>query len=78
MGFRPPLSIYLPDHLDAAKSLNNLALLLKEQGAYAEAPALYERALVTFERVLEPNHSLIRTTQAALAKLDDHLRAGQA
>jgi len=37
-------------------SLNNLALLLKDQGELAAARPLYERALDIDERVLGPDH----------------------
>jgi len=33
-----------PDHPDIAQSLNNLAVLYKTQGRYAEAEPLYKRA----------------------------------
>ncbi len=39
-----------------AASLNNLALLYKAQGRYAEAAPLYKRALAIFEKVLGLDH----------------------
>jgi tetratricopeptide (TPR) repeat protein len=37
-----------------ANSLNNLASLLSDQGDYAGARPLYERALATYEKALGP------------------------
>ena len=45
-----------PDHPHAAKALNNLAELYRVQGRYAEAEALYKRALIIGEKVLGPDH----------------------
>ena len=45
-----------PDHPDTATYLNNLALLYDNQGLYAKAEPLYERALVISEKVLGPDH----------------------
>ena len=58
-------------------SLNNLALLLHKQGAYADARPLYERALVICKRVLGSNHPHTQTIQANLAILDKHLHTDQ-
>jgi len=44
------------DHPDTAISLNNLAVLYRAQGRYAEAEPLHQRALAIRERVLGPNH----------------------
>jgi class 3 adenylate cyclase/tetratricopeptide (TPR) repeat protein len=44
------------DHLDVARSLDNLAVALGKQGRYAEAQALIERALLICERALGPDH----------------------
>ena len=45
-----------PEHPDTAMSLNNLAVLLKDQGDLAGARPLYERALAITEKVLGPEH----------------------
>ena len=39
-----------------ATSLNNLGLLYLAQGKYAEAEALYQRALAILEKSLGPEH----------------------
>ncbi len=39
-----------------ATSLNNLAVLYKAQGRYAEAEPLYQRALVIWEKAPGPEH----------------------
>ncbi len=39
-----------------ATSLNNLALVYDDQGRYAEAEPLYQRALPIFEKALGPEH----------------------
>ncbi len=49
-------SLYGPMHTDTAVSLNNLAMLLKDQGDLAEALPLYERALAIEEKVLGLDH----------------------
>ena len=43
-------------HPDTAISLNNLALLYKEQGKYDDAEPLYKRALAVREEVLGSVH----------------------
>jgi tetratricopeptide (TPR) repeat protein len=45
-----------PEHTDTATSLNNLALLYKNQGKYEQAEPLIKRALAIRERVLGPDH----------------------
>ena len=45
-----------PEHPHTATSLNNLALVLKDQGDLAAARPLYERALAIDEKVLGPEH----------------------
>ena len=44
-----------PEHPDLA-TLNNLALLYRDTGRYAEAEPLYERALVILDKSLPPDH----------------------
>ena len=41
-----------PEHPDVTLSLNNLALLHRDQGNYAEAAPLYRRSLAIWEKVL--------------------------
>ncbi len=45
-----------PDHPELAKSLNNLANVYEEEGKYAQAEPLYQRALALAERANGPNH----------------------
>jgi tetratricopeptide (TPR) repeat protein len=45
-----------PEHPDTARSLNNLALLPRDQGDLAGARPLFERALAIRENVLGPEH----------------------
>src|SRR5262249_37554015 len=45
-----------PEHPDTATSLNNLALVLHDQGDLAAAPSLHERALAIKEKALGPEH----------------------
>ena len=49
-----------PDHPDTASSLNNLALLYQDQGKYAEAEPLYQRALAICEQQLGASHPSTR------------------
>ena len=44
------------DHPDTATSLNNLAVLYRAQGKYAEAEPLYQRALAIYEQQLGQDH----------------------
>jgi tetratricopeptide (TPR) repeat protein len=45
-----------PEHTYTLNSLNNLAILCKNQGKYEEAEPLFQRALETKERVLGSEH----------------------
>ena len=45
-----------PEHPLTAASLNNLALLLRNQGDLAAARPLFERALAITEKALGPEH----------------------
>ena len=45
-----------------AESLNDLALLYDNQGQYAKAEPLYERALAALERALGLEHPAVTTT----------------
>ncbi|RTR18398.1 tetratricopeptide repeat protein, partial [Azospirillum griseum] len=45
-----------PDHLDTARSLNNLAVLYDTQGKLEAAAPLHARALAIKERALGPDH----------------------
>ena len=58
-----------PDHPDAAATLNNFAVLLREQGDLAAARPLYERALAIREKALGPDHFDTATSLANLAVL---------
>ncbi len=52
-----------------AASLNNLALLHKVQGNYAEAEPLYKRALAIWEKALGPEHPDVATSLENYAAL---------
>ena len=58
-----------PEHLDAATSFNNLALLYDHQGRYEQAEPLYQRALGILEKALGPEHSDVATSLNNLAML---------
>jgi tetratricopeptide (TPR) repeat protein len=44
------------DHVDVARSLNNLADLYQRQARYADAEPIYKRALDIRERTVGPDH----------------------
>jgi hypothetical protein len=50
------LAVRGPDHPDTARSLNNLASVLRAQGDLDGPAALHERALAIFEPRLGPDH----------------------
>jgi len=56
-------------HAYTALSLNNLAVLLQDQGELAAASPLLERALATYERVLGTDHPDTATARANLGSL---------
>ena len=60
-----------PEHPETGRSLNNLALLLQDQGDFAGARPLYERALAIYEKALGPEHP---RTAASLNDLANLLR----
>jgi tetratricopeptide (TPR) repeat protein len=45
-----------PEHASVTTSLNDLALLYNNQGRYADAEPLYQRALTISEKALGPGH----------------------
>ena len=49
------------EHPAVAGSLNNLALLYHNQGQYAQAEPLYQRALAIREKALSPEHPAVAT-----------------
>ncbi len=57
------------DDVRLATSLNNLALLHKAQGRYAEAEPLYQRALAIREKALGPEHPDVATSLENYADL---------
>ena len=58
-----------PEHPDTATSLNNLAVLLQDQGDLAAARPLFERALAIREKALGPEHPDTATSLNNLAVL---------
>ena len=58
-----------PDHPNVATSLNNLAVLYKTQGRYADAEPLYKRSLAIREKALGPDHPDVATSLNNLAAL---------
>ena len=58
-----------PEHPDTARSLNDLADLLRDQGDFAGARPLHERALAIREKALGPEHPATATSLNNLAIL---------
>jgi tetratricopeptide (TPR) repeat protein len=58
-----------PEHETTARALNNLALMLQNQGDLASARPLYERALALFEGALGPDHVTTAESLNNLASL---------
>jgi hypothetical protein len=58
-----------PEHPDTARSLNNLAVLLMDQGDLAGARPLIERGLAIREKVLGPGHPETARSLQNLARL---------
>ena len=50
-------------------TLNNLAVLYKDMGRYAEAEPLYQRALTIFAQALGPTHPKVVTCRQNYAQL---------
>jgi hypothetical protein len=61
-----------PEHPGTAISLDNLALLLSDQGDLAAARPLHARALAVHEKVLGPEHPDTATSLNNLAGLLSH------
>jgi tetratricopeptide (TPR) repeat protein len=61
-----------PEHPDTARSLNSLALLLRDEGDLAEARPLHERALAIYEKVRGPENP---ATATSLNNLDERFRS---
>ena len=60
-----------PEHSDAATSVNNLIWrhFSYNQGQYAKAKPLYQRALAIWEKALDPEHPNVVTSLNNLAAL---------
>jgi tetratricopeptide (TPR) repeat protein len=58
-----------PDHPDAGRLLNNVALLYQAQGRSADAEPLFKRAVAIAEKSLGPDHSDVATLLINLAGL---------
>jgi len=63
-----PLS-FAPDHPSVANALNNLALLYRGQGRYADAEPLHKRSLAIHEKALGPDHPIVAQSLNNLAEL---------
>jgi tetratricopeptide (TPR) repeat protein len=61
--------VHGPEHRDMAPRLNNLAVLLKDQGDLSAARPLFERALVVYEKEYGPEHPDTATAIDNLASL---------
>ena len=57
------------DHPDVGASLNNLAVLYRNQGKYAQAQLLHKRSLAIWEKTLGPDHPNMATGLENLAAL---------
>ncbi len=58
-----------PEDTRLATSLNNLALLYHDEGKYAEAEPLYQRALAINEKTLGPEHPSVALSLENYAEL---------
>jgi CHAT domain-containing protein len=58
-----------PDHPEVATALNNLAVLYRAQGRYADAEPLYKRALAISEKALGSDHPTVAQWLNNLANL---------
>ena len=77
-----------PEHPHVARSLNGLATLYADQGQYAKADPLYQRALTILEKALGAEHSdvvhrlnnlaLLYETQGQYAKAEPLFERTQA
>ena len=64
-----------PDDVRLATSLNELGLVYRAQGKYAEAEPLFKRALAILDRALGPKHpdvALVLKNYAALLRKTGH------
>jgi len=59
------------EHLDKARSLNNLGFLLRAQGDLVGARPYYERALAIWEKRLGPDHPHTKIARGNLESLAD-------
>ena len=64
-----------PDHPHVAIGLNNLAFLCMEQGKYAEALPLYERAVSIAEAALGPEHPNTKVLRKNLKACQDAMHS---
>src|SRR5262249_51873442 len=58
-----------PEHPDTASTLNNLALLYKNQGRYEEAERLCQRSLTIYEQVFGPDHPKTVTVRQSYQRM---------
>ena len=57
------------EHTDTLSTVNNLAILLKQQGDFVAARQMYERAVDGYEKALGPMHRNTLSTVNNLAIL---------
>ena len=60
-----------PDHKSTLETVNNLGNLYRDQGKLTEAEAMYQRALVGFQKALGPDHTSTLETVNNLNSLQE-------
>ena len=50
------------EHLNTAKTQNNIATVFQQQGQYPEALEMYQKSLATEEKILGHNHPFVADT----------------
>ena len=63
------LKTFGPEHLDVAKTQNNIAIIFRQQGKYPEALEMYQKSLATKEKVLSPENLDVAATYGNLGNM---------